>query len=113
MMLAAFMNLLGALTGTAVALTIANGLLNTDVVDVTPQVILCALLGGIIWNLITWWKGLPSSSSLLRSRLKRRSKPMVVPGFSLIPAPPQSDPPMCPGQTSAKSPSSSRRPSDA
>jgi len=62
-MLAAFMNLIGALTGTAVALTIASGLLNTGVVDVTPQVILCALLGGIIWNLITWWKGLPSSSS--------------------------------------------------
>ena len=62
-MLAAFMNLIGALTGTAVALTIASGLLNTNVVEVTPQVILCALLGGIIWNLITWWKGLPSSSS--------------------------------------------------
>ncbi|MCW1980783.1 PiT family inorganic phosphate transporter [Xanthomonas arboricola] len=62
-MLAAGMNLIGALTGTAVALTIASGLLNTNVVDVTPQVILCALLGGIIWNLITWWKGLPSSSS--------------------------------------------------
>ncbi|MGH8054169.1 MAG: inorganic phosphate transporter [Stenotrophomonas sp.] len=62
-MMAAFMNLIGALTGTAVALTIANGLLNTDVIDVTPQVILCALLGGIVWNLITWWKGLPSSSS--------------------------------------------------
>ncbi|WP_428959619.1 inorganic phosphate transporter [Xanthomonas oryzae] len=62
-MLAAGMNLIGALTGTAVALTIASGLLNTNVVDVTPQVILCALLGGIIWNLITWWQGLPSSSS--------------------------------------------------
>ena len=62
-MLAAGMNLIGALTGTAVALTIANGLLNTSVVEVTPQVILCALLGGIVWNLITWWKGLPSSSS--------------------------------------------------
>ncbi|KAB7769418.1 inorganic phosphate transporter [Xanthomonas maliensis] len=62
-MLAAGMNLVGALTGTAVALTIASGLLNTEVVEVTPQVILCALLGGIIWNLITWWKGLPSSSS--------------------------------------------------
>ena len=32
-------------------------------VDASSQVILCALLGGIIWNLITWWKGLPSSSS--------------------------------------------------
>lgn len=62
-MLAAVMNLIGALTGTAVAKTIATGLVNTEVVEVTSQVILCALLGGIIWNLITWWKGLPSSSS--------------------------------------------------
>ncbi|HAI93967.1 MAG TPA: inorganic phosphate transporter [Xanthomonadaceae bacterium] len=61
--LAAGMNLLGALTGTAVALTIASGLLDSNVVAATPQVILCALLGGIAWNLITWWKGLPSSSS--------------------------------------------------
>jgi PiT family inorganic phosphate transporter len=62
-MLAAFMNLIGALMGTAVAKTIASGLVDTNVVEVTSQVILCALLGGIIWNLITWWKGLPSSSS--------------------------------------------------
>ena len=61
--LAAVMNLIGALTGTAVAMTIASGLVDTDVVAVTSQVILCALGGGIIWNLITWWKGLPSSSS--------------------------------------------------
>lgn len=62
-MLAAIMNLVGALTGTAVAKTIASGLVDTGVVEVTSQVILCALLGGIVWNLITWWKGLPSSSS--------------------------------------------------
>ncbi len=62
-MLAAAMNLIGALMGTAVAKTIASGLIDTDVVQVTSQVILCALLGGIAWNLITWWKGLPSSSS--------------------------------------------------
>ncbi len=61
--LAAVMNLIGALMGTAVAATIATGIINTDVVDASSQVILCALLGGIIWNLITWWKGLPSSSS--------------------------------------------------
>jgi len=61
--LAAVFNLIGALTGTAVAATIAKGIVNTDVVDASSQVILCALLGGIIWNLITWWKGLPSSSS--------------------------------------------------
>ena len=45
------------------AKTIASGLIDTDVVAVTSQVILCALGGGIIWNLITWWRGLPSSSS--------------------------------------------------
>ena len=63
-MLAAVMNLIGALMGTAVAKTIASGLVDTDVVDVDlAGADLCALLGGIIWNLITWWRGLPSSSS--------------------------------------------------
>src|SRR6187402_96591 len=62
-MLAAGMNLLGALAGTAVAKTIASGLVDTSVVQVTSQVLICALTGGIIWNLITWWQGLPSSSS--------------------------------------------------
>ena len=63
LVLAAGANLIGAFWGTAVAKTIASGLVDTAVVDVTLQVILCALLGGIIWNLITWWQGLPSSSS--------------------------------------------------
>lgn len=62
-MMAAVMNLVGALSGTAVAITIARGIINTEVVEASSQVILCALLGGIVWNLITWWKGLPSSSS--------------------------------------------------
>ena len=61
--LAAVMNLVGALMGTAVAATIATGIVNTEVVEASSQVILCALLGGITWNLITWWFGLPSSSS--------------------------------------------------
>ncbi|MGO1720044.1 MAG: inorganic phosphate transporter, partial [Luteimonas sp.] len=61
--LAAFMNLLGALAGTAVAQTIASGLIDAGVVEVGSQLILCALMGGIVWNLITWWFGLPSSSS--------------------------------------------------
>ncbi|MBN8224485.1 MAG: inorganic phosphate transporter [Xanthomonadales bacterium] len=61
--LAAGMNLIGALMGTAVAATIATGIVNTEVVEASSQVILCALLGGITWNLITWWFGLPSSSS--------------------------------------------------
>jgi len=61
--LAATTNLIGALWGTAVAKTIATGLLDQGVVDVTSQVIICALCGGIVWNLVTWYLGLPSSSS--------------------------------------------------
>ena len=59
--LAAFTNLIGALWGTAVAKTIASGLVDAKIV--TSQIIVCALLGAIVWNLITWWLGLPSSSS--------------------------------------------------
>jgi phosphate/sulfate permease len=59
--MAACTNLLGALWGTAVAKTIASGLVDTNVV--TSEIIVCALLGGIVWNLLTWWFGLPSSSS--------------------------------------------------
>jgi PiT family inorganic phosphate transporter len=61
--LAAGMNLIGALAGTAVAKTISSGLIDAGVIEVGSQLILCALLGGITWNLITWWFGLPSSSS--------------------------------------------------
>ena len=61
--LAASMNLIGAFMGTAVAKTIASGLIDTSVVNVTSQVLLCARGGGIVWNLFTWWRGLPSSSS--------------------------------------------------
>jgi PiT family inorganic phosphate transporter len=60
-LLAATTNLCGALWGTAVAKTIASGLVDTRVV--TSEVLVCALLGAIVWNLITWWLGLPSSSS--------------------------------------------------
>ena len=61
--LAASTNLIGALAGTAVAKTIATGLIDSNVVTVTPVVLICALVGAIVWNLITWWWGLPSSSS--------------------------------------------------
>ncbi len=61
--LAAFTNLLGALWGTAVAKTISSGLVNAHLVAVTSDIIICALLGAIIWNLLTWIFGLPSSSS--------------------------------------------------
>jgi PiT family inorganic phosphate transporter len=62
-LLAAVTNLAGALWGTAVAATIASGLIDTGVVDVGSQLLISALLGATIWNLITWWMGLPSSSS--------------------------------------------------
>ena len=62
-LLAAFTNLLGALWGTAVAKTISSGLIDSKLVSVTSGVIVCALIGAILWNLITWWLGLPSSSS--------------------------------------------------
>jgi PiT family inorganic phosphate transporter len=61
--LAAVMNLAGALVGDAVAKTIASGLVDAKVVTVTSEVLLCGLVGAIAWNLITWWRGLPSSSS--------------------------------------------------
>src|SRR5271157_3159712 len=62
-LLAACTNLLGALWGTAVARTISSGLLDARLVAMTSDIVICALLGAILWNLLTWWFGLPSSSS--------------------------------------------------
>jgi inorganic phosphate transporter, PiT family len=59
--MAACTNLVGALLGTAVATTIASGLIDPRVAS--QEVLICALLGAIIWNLVTWHAGLPSSSS--------------------------------------------------
>jgi PiT family inorganic phosphate transporter len=59
--MAACTNLVGALWGTAVATTIASGLIDARVAS--QEVLVCALVGAIIWNLITWRAGLPSSSS--------------------------------------------------
>ena len=59
---AAFFNFVAAFfLGTAVAKTISSGLV--DPKQVTQYVILAALAGAIIWDLITWWLGLPTSSS--------------------------------------------------
>ena len=59
---AAFFNFAAAfVVGTAVAKTIGKGLIEPSVVD--PNLILSALLGAIMWNIITWYFGLPSSSS--------------------------------------------------
>jgi PiT family inorganic phosphate transporter len=60
-MLAAFFNLIGALMGTAVAKTIGSGLVDANAVNMAT--VLAALIGAIVWNLFTWWLGLPSSSS--------------------------------------------------
>src|ERR1035438_1180534 len=59
--LAAVTNLVGAFFGTAVATTIASGLVDVQVA--TMPVICCALVAAIVWSLLTWWFGLPSSSS--------------------------------------------------
>lgn len=59
--LAAVCNFAGAMAGVAVATTIGRGLVDIQVV--TLLTILCALIGAILWNLLTWWLGLPSSSS--------------------------------------------------
>ena len=58
---AAVLNLGGALLGTHVAKTIGGGIV--DAGSVTQTVIACALIGAIIWNLFTWYYGIPSSSS--------------------------------------------------
>jgi PiT family inorganic phosphate transporter len=59
--MAACTNLIGALWGTAVAKTIASGLIDPRVAS--QEVLICALAGAIVWNLLTWYAGLPSSSS--------------------------------------------------
>src|SRR5437016_13015022 len=59
--MAAFFNLTGALLGGAVASTIGKGLVDTNVV--TMSTVLCAVIAAFVWNITTWWFGLPSSSS--------------------------------------------------
>jgi len=58
---AAILNFAGSLFGTHVAKTIGAGMVSAD--SITQLVILCALLGAVVWNLFTWFLGLPSSSS--------------------------------------------------
>ena len=60
-LLAAILNFAGAFVSFAVAATIAKGIVNADAI--TLSVILAGLVGAITWNLITWFLGLPSSSS--------------------------------------------------
>ncbi len=60
-LMAAGFNLLGAMAGVAVATTIGRGLVDTQCI--TLPAILCALIAAVLWNLLTWWLSLPSSSS--------------------------------------------------
>src|SRR6478609_1879330 len=59
---AAFFNFVAVFGfGTAVAKTVGSGMVDISVV--TTYVVLAALLGAIVWDIITWWLGLPTSSS--------------------------------------------------
>lgn len=60
-LVAAVLNVVGAFLSTAVAKTISGGIVNDAVV--TPTMIFAGLVGAILWNLVTWLFGLPSSSS--------------------------------------------------
>jgi len=60
-LMAGSLNLIGALTGVAVAKTVGSGIVDPKVV--TQDLVVAALLAAITWDLITWWFGLPTSSS--------------------------------------------------
>jgi PiT family inorganic phosphate transporter len=59
--MAAILNVVGALTGTAVASTVGRGIVPSQVA--TQQLVAAALISAITWNLFTWWLAIPSSSS--------------------------------------------------
>lgn len=63
--LAAILNLIGAFLSTEVAKTISGGIIRegNDGVLITPELIFAGLIGAIVWNMLTWLLGLPSSSS--------------------------------------------------
>src|SRR5690348_14111281 len=58
---AAILNFVGAFISIAVAATIAQDVVQADAI--TPTVVFAGLIGAIVWNLVTWYYGLPSSSS--------------------------------------------------
>ncbi|MEU3887643.1 inorganic phosphate transporter [Streptomyces sp. NPDC029041] len=61
--MAAVMNLAGAFMGSGVAKTVSEGLIQTPTGSKGMGILFAALVGAIVWNLITWYFGLPSSSS--------------------------------------------------
>jgi len=62
-MMAAAMNFLGAIAFTGVAKMIGTGIADPTQLEHGVEVVICALIGAIVWNLVTWWFGIPSSSS--------------------------------------------------
>src|SRR6201986_4429164 len=58
---ASLLNFAGAFISISVAATVANDVVNADVI--TPTIVFAGLIGAIAWNLVTWYFGLPSSSS--------------------------------------------------
>jgi inorganic phosphate transporter, PiT family len=60
-LIAAIANLAGAFVTTAVATTVGKGVIDSSLA--TEKTVLAAVIGAIAWNLLTWWFGLPSSSS--------------------------------------------------
>lgn len=63
LVMAAIMNLVGAFFGTKVAKTIGSGIIEVPTGPGALWLVACAVLGAIGWNLLTWWFGLPSSST--------------------------------------------------
>jgi PiT family inorganic phosphate transporter len=61
--LAAAMNLVGALLGTKVAATVTAGIITAPTGSAGLGLVFCALIGAVVWNLTTWYFGLPSSST--------------------------------------------------
>ena len=61
--MAAVGNLIGAFISEGVAKTVGKGVIDVETSNAGLVVVIAALLGAIAWNLLTWWKGLPSSSS--------------------------------------------------
>src|SRR3954470_17227228 len=59
--MAAILNFVGAFLSLQVAATIASGIVAADLI--TPTIVFAGLIGAIAWNLLTWYVGLPSSSS--------------------------------------------------
>jgi len=62
-LMAAVMNFAGAMVFTGVAKTIGGSVADPTQLEFGVEIVICALIGAIIWNLVTWWFGIPSSSS--------------------------------------------------